>query len=131
MLRPTPLLALPLLAALAAPAWAQQDMEPEPEDVALDGPGPDLTVETEDGTLRVEITRGIIEPTDIALAGFHDEGGAGPLAAQIQAVIGEDLTGTGLFHAIPPAAHLEDRASFDAPVRWQSWRAIHAEALVT
>ncbi len=131
MLRPTPLLALPLLAALAAPAWAQQDMEPGPEDVALDGPGPDLTVETEDGTLRVEITRGIIEPTDIALAGFHDEGGAGPLAAQIQAVIGEDLTGTGLFHAIPPAAHLEDRASFDAPVRWQSWRAIHAEALVT
>lgn len=114
MPRPRLLFALPLLAALAGPGQAQ-------EDVALD----------DDGTLRVEITRGVIEPTDIALAVFHDEGGAGALAEQIRAVITADLTGTGLFRAIPRQAHLEDRASFDAPVRWQSWRAVHAEALVT
>ena len=113
-----PLVALLALAAPAAPAAAQQ------------APVIDVPLEDDD-TLRVEITRGVIEPTEIALATFHDEGGAASLAPSIQTVITGDLTGTGLFHAIPAQAHLEDRAGFEAPVRWQSWRAIHAEALVT
>ena len=125
---PRPLVTLPLVAllALASPGVG----------TAQDGAPLDLSLEhglsaPDDDPLRIEITRGVIEPSEIALATFHDEGGAGPLAAAMQAVIAGDLTGTGLFHAIPAAAHLEDRTDFEAPVHWQSWRAIHAEALVT
>lgn len=101
---------------------------------ALDG---DMAVEVapatedEDRPLRIEITEGIISPITIAITPFHDEGGAAGLVADITKVISDDLTETGLFRAIPEMAQLEKRESFNAPIHWPSWRAVHAEALVT
>lgn len=105
-----------LFISLTAPAQAQMPATPPAAD---------------DGPLHLEITRGVIKPTEFAIAAFHDEGGAGELAEEIRKTVAGDLTGTGLFQEIPIEAHVDDRASFDQPVRWQSWRAINAEALVT
>ena len=81
---PRPLVTLPLVAlmALASPGAG----------MAQDGAPLDLSLEhglsaPDDDPLRIEMTRGVIEPSEIALATFHDEGGAKILAPAIQAVI--------------------------------------------
>lgn len=85
----------------------------------------------QDGPLRIEITDGVIEPMPFAIAAFHDEGGAGKYLQQVQSLIAADLTGTGLFREIPASAHIARPASFDAPVSYEDWKAINAQALVT
>ncbi|MFH5772907.1 Tol-Pal system beta propeller repeat protein TolB [Paracoccus broussonetiae] len=85
----------------------------------------------QDGPLRIEITDGVVEPMPFAIAKFHDEGGAGEYLAQVQNLIAADLTGTGLFREIPASAHIARPESFDAPVSYEDWKAINAQALVT
>ena len=85
----------------------------------------------QDGPLRIEITDGVIEPMPFAIAAFHDEGGAGELLGQVQRLIAADLTGTGLFREIPASAHISRPAGFDAPVAYEDWKAVNAQALVT
>ena len=100
-------LALSLAGATALPAFAQ------------------------DGPLRIEITDGVVEPMPFAIARFHDEGGAGDYLNQVQSLIAADLTGTGLFREIPASAHIARPESFDAPVSYEDWKAINAQALIT
>lgn len=102
--------ALALCAPLALPAQAQ--------DAAASGP------------LRIEITDGVAEPMPVAVAPFFDEGGAGDLAAKVQKVLTDDLTGTGLFRDIPQSAQIARPAGLDAPVAYEDWKAVNAEALV-
>lgn len=128
MPRSLPILSLLFAAALPGMVLAQDTV---PGSGTISDTVDIVTEDEDDGPLRIEITEGVIEPVAIALPAFHDEGGAGDLGRAIHDVIISDLTGTGLFDAIPPVAHIETRRSFDSPVHWQSWRAIHAEALVT
>lgn len=92
------------------------------------------TVQTsaQQGPLRITITDGVIEPLPFALPQFIPEnGGAGDYAAQISQVIAADLSGTGLFREIPASAHISRVSSFDAPVAYEDWKAINAQALIT
>ncbi|WP_028719480.1 Tol-Pal system beta propeller repeat protein TolB [Paracoccus yeei] len=88
-------------------------------------------VVAQDGPLRIEITDGVVEPMPFAIARFHDEGGAGDYLNQVQSLIAADLTGTGLFREIPASAHIARPESFDAPVSYDDWKAINAQALIT
>ncbi|SMO88822.1 Tol-Pal system beta propeller repeat protein TolB [Paracoccus laeviglucosivorans] len=99
--------------------------------MALAGLGMAAPVMAQDGPLRIEITDGVIEPMPFAIAAFHDEGGAGQYLQQVQQLIAADLTGTGLFREIPASAHIARPASFDAPVSYEDWKAINAQALIT
>ncbi len=84
------------------------------------------------GPLRITITDGVIEPLPFALPDFIPEtGGAGDYAQQITRVIASDLSGTGLFREIPASAHISRVSSFDAPVAYEDWKAINAQALIT
>lgn len=85
----------------------------------------------QEGPLRIEITDGVAEPMPIAVAPFFDDGNAGDMVAQVQKVVVDDLTGTGLFREIPASAQIARPDSFEAPVAYDDWRAINAEALVT
>jgi TolB protein len=110
----------PLLAALAPAAVAL---------AALVLPAPVLA---QSGPLRIEITEGVIEPLPFALPVFVAENAAaGDLAADISRVIAADLVGTGLFREIPAEAHISRVSSFDAPVAYEDWKAINAQALIT
>ncbi|MCQ0970546.1 Tol-Pal system beta propeller repeat protein TolB [Paracoccus sp. TK19116] len=114
----TSVAALPLVAQEAAPdAGLSVDVAPQI------GPA----AEDEGGPLRIEITDGVVEPLAIAIAPFHGDG----LAAEVQSVVEADLTGTGLFRSIDDDAFLETRDRFDAPVGYEKWKAINAQALVT
>ena len=86
----------------------------------------------QNGPLRIEITEGVIEPLPFAVPDFIAENGAAnDYAANIARVIAADLAGTGLFREIPPAAHIGRVSSFDAPIGYEDWKAINAQALIT
>jgi len=108
-----PILALTvMLAAISAVPMAH----------AQQGPGP----------LRIEITEGVIEPLPFALPTFVAENAAaGQMSRQISRVIASDLNGTGLFRQIGAEAFIGRIGNFDSPIRYEDWRAINAQALIT
>ena len=88
--------------------------------------------QAQSGPLRIEITEGVIEPLPFAVPDFVAENGAAAdYARNIARVIASDLAGTGLFREIPQDAHIGTVSSFDAPVAYEDWKAINAQALIT
>ncbi|WP_154664538.1 Tol-Pal system beta propeller repeat protein TolB [Gemmobacter nectariphilus] len=79
--------------------------------------------------LKLRFTDGVIEPMPFALPQFVGDGGK--VAADITALVAQDLVNTGLFREIPASAHISRLDSFDAPVRFEDWRAVNAQALIT
>lgn len=82
--------------------------------------------------LRIVIDQGVIEPMPFAVPDFIAEnGGAGEYARDIARVVAADLAGTGLFREIGAEAFIGGVTSFDAPVAYNDWQAINAQALIT
>ncbi len=85
-----------------------------------------------DGPLRIEITEGVIEPMPFAVPDFVPNGSsASEYAKNLSRVIAADLSGTGLFREIPSSAHISKISDFKAPIKFQDWKAINAQALIT
>jgi TolB protein len=81
---------------------------------------------------RVEITSGNVAPMAIALPDFVGGTPAdAEIARSITQIIAADLQRSGLFAPIDPAAYIEKIVNSDAMPRFQDWRAINAQALVT
>ena len=80
--------------------------------------------------LNIVIDSPVIEPMPFAIPTFVDEGGAGDYAASISRVVAADLAGTGLFREIPAEAHISGISAFDAPIAYNDWQAINAQALI-
>jgi len=84
------------------------------------------------GPLRIEITEGVIEPMPVAIPAFVAENaGAEGFAADISALVAQDLESSGLFRAISSEAFISRVTSFQSPVQFADWKAINAQALVT
>ena len=82
--------------------------------------------------VRVEITSGDVQPMPIALPDFIGGAPADSEAARgVTQVITNDLKRSGLFAPIDPAAYIERIVNTDAVPRFQDWRAINAQALLT
>lgn len=82
--------------------------------------------------LRIVIDEGVIEPLPFAVPDFIAEnGGASEYAREIARVVASDLSGTGLFREIGAEAFISTVSGFDAPVSYEDWRAINAQALIT
>ncbi len=82
--------------------------------------------------LRVDVTRGTAAPIPIAVTNFvaMDASGA-EFATSIPGVITNDLASTGLFKPLDPRAFIQDSASMQQQIRFNEWKAINAQALVT
>ena len=82
--------------------------------------------------LKVDITRGHVEPLPIAVTGLFGESDAdAELGRKITAVVARNLERSGLFRPLDPAAFIqEDRGMVERP-RFADWRLINAQALVT
>ncbi|WP_306118796.1 MULTISPECIES: Tol-Pal system beta propeller repeat protein TolB [unclassified Roseitalea] len=78
--------------------------------------------------VEIDINRGTIEPLPIAVTDFISADGLG---AQISQVITENLRRSGLFAPIERTAFIEQVSNPDAVPRFQDWRVINAQALVT
>ncbi len=82
--------------------------------------------------IKITLDDPVIEPLPYAVPDFIAEnGGAGKLAHDLARVVADDLTGTGLFREIGSDAYISKVTSFDAPVSYEDWKAINAQALIT
>jgi TolB protein len=77
--------------------------------------------------LRLDITQGTIQPLPIAITEFA--GGEGE--RNVSAVITNNLRRSGLFAPIDPTAFIEKIQNIDTVPRFQDWRVINAQGLVT
>ncbi len=77
---------------------------------------------------RVDITRGTVQPLPIAITDFVGENDAG---RGITGVITNNLRRSGLFAPVDPASFIERINNIDVTPRYQDWRVINAQTLVT
>ncbi|MBI4184435.1 MAG: Tol-Pal system protein TolB [Proteobacteria bacterium] len=81
--------------------------------------------------LKIDITRGQVEPLPIAITDFAGRGGEEVrVGRDIAQVIAADLTGSGLFRALERAAFIQTLEALDVQPRFGDWRVIGAQALV-
>jgi TolB protein len=82
--------------------------------------------------LRIDITRGKIEPVPIAIpalaGGAANESQAGQ---DLAGVVSADLERSGLFRPLDPRSFIQNVSVADVQPRFGDWRQINAQALVT
>ncbi|MGE3333322.1 MAG: Tol-Pal system beta propeller repeat protein TolB [Rhodospirillaceae bacterium] len=90
-----------------------------------------LFVPQAEAQVRLDITRGRVEPMPIAVTVFP---GASPevqqLGRDISQIITADLERSGLFRPLDPKGFLQELTSLDVQPRFQDWRTLAAQALV-
>src|SRR5690349_10208440 len=78
--------------------------------------------------VEIDVNKGNIEPLPIAVTDFLASDGMG---AEITSVISADLQRSGLFAPIDKGAFIEKISNPDAAPRFEDWKVINAQALVT
>ncbi len=76
----------------------------------------------------IDITKGTVEPLPIAITDFLS---GDQLGTNISGVIAADLERSGLFAPIDKGAFIEKISNPDAAPRFEDWKVINAQALVT
>ncbi|MCO5064721.1 MAG: Tol-Pal system beta propeller repeat protein TolB [Rhizobiaceae bacterium] len=77
--------------------------------------------------VEIDVNKGVIEPLPIAVTDFLGEG----LGVEISSIVAADLKRSGLFAPIDKAAFVEKISNPDAQPRFEDWKVINAQALVT
>ena len=91
-----------------------------------------MSLSTAYAQLEIDITKGNIDPTPIAIPSFlGTDAQTRNLGAQISEVIRADLERSGLFKSLDPASFLETQTNIDYQPTFADWRIIKAEALVS
>lgn len=81
--------------------------------------------------LRVDVTKGTMDPIPVAVTNFVAKDADGEqFATDIPSVISANLEGTGLFSLVNPQSFIQDAASMQTQIRFNEWKAINAQALV-
>ena len=81
--------------------------------------------------LRIDITRGIVEPIPVAVTDFFgDETEQSQIGRDVSGVIAANLERSGLFRPVDKRAFIQDAESLRAAPRFADWRLINAQALV-
>jgi len=82
-------------------------------------------------SLEIDITRGHLDPTPLAIPVFT--GASEPerlIGQQIAEVVRADLERSGLFRVLDPASYIEHQSNIDMQPRFADWRVIKADALL-
>ena len=74
----------------------------------------------------IDINKGTIEPLPIAITDF-----GGALGPEIASIVEADLRNSGLFKPIEKAAFIQQLADHNQIPKFEDWRVINAQALVT
>ncbi len=81
--------------------------------------------------VRIDITRGVVEPIPIAIPAFYGAGGnEAQFGRDIAKVVSADLVRSGLFSAVDPKSFIQDRDSLLVAPRFADWRVLNAQSLV-
>jgi len=82
--------------------------------------------------LKIDVTRGYVEPMPIAVTAFDgDTDKERQVGQQISEVVSGDLERSGLFKPIDPAAFIQTASSLQVQPRFSDWRVLNAQALLT
>ena len=82
--------------------------------------------------LKIDITKGVVDPLPIAVSVFHSESdGARKPARDVADVVMRNLERSGLFRPVDRRAFIQTPAAMKVQPRFVDWRAINAQALVT
>jgi TolB protein len=82
--------------------------------------------------VRLDITKGVVEPIPIAVSPFAgDDVGTRDIGRAVADVIAANLESSGLFRVIDRRAYIQDPESLRETPRFAEWRPINAQALVT
>ncbi len=82
--------------------------------------------------LRIDVTKGVMEPMPIAVTTFFNAGNEQKLASDIPNLITANLKNSGLFKPANPNAFVQSTQSIQNDgVRFGEWRALATQALVT
>lgn len=79
--------------------------------------------------VKIEITKGQIKATPIAITNFHSTTNS-KRGAELAEIITYDLRTSGLFDPISPAAFVQDPASLQTGPRFADWRILNAQCLL-
>lgn len=83
------------------------------------------------GELRIDITRGVVEPVAIAIVPFEGSNAdTTRIGDELVKVISANLERSGLFRPIDPNAFVQSNVSMDAAPKFADWRVLNALALV-
>jgi TolB protein len=81
--------------------------------------------------LRIDITRGVVEPLPIAIVPFAgSEGELARVGRDIADVIAADLERSGLFRPLDEGAFIQSQIPMDSLPKFADWRVLNAPALV-
>lgn len=78
--------------------------------------------------VEIDVNKGNVEPLPIAITDFMSQGGIG---AEITSIVEADLRRSGLFAPIEKGAFIEKVSDPDVAPRFDDWKVINAQALVT
>jgi TolB protein len=78
--------------------------------------------------VEIDVNKGVVEPLPIAITDFLSADGIG---SEISAIVAADLQRSGLFAPIDKGAFIEKISNPDAAPRFEDWKVINAQALVT
>ena len=78
--------------------------------------------------VEIDVNKGNVEPLPIAITDFLSGDAMG---AEIAGVVAADLKRSGLFAPIDKAAFIEKISNPDVAPRFEDWKVINAQALVT
>src|SRR5262249_45447648 len=78
--------------------------------------------------VTIDVNKGNVEPLPIAITDFLSDDGMG---AEISSIVAADLKRSGLFAPIDKAAFIEKITDTNASPRFEDWKVINAQALVT
>ena len=81
--------------------------------------------------LRIDITRGKVEPMPIAIVPFSGAGEQAKAGTDISSVVSADLERSGLFRPLDPKSFIQTAEQIRLQPRYQDWKLINAQALVT
>ena len=81
--------------------------------------------------VKVDITRGVVEPIPVAIPPFFGAtGNESQYGRDIAQVVSNDLVRSGLFSAVDPRGFLQDSNSLLVQPRFADWRVLNSQALV-
>ena len=78
--------------------------------------------------VEIDVNKGVVEPLPIAITDFLSGDAIG---AEISSIVAADLKRSGLFAPIDKGTFIEKISNPDAAPRFEDWKVINAQALVT
>lgn len=82
--------------------------------------------------LKIDITKGNLDPTPIAVPNFMSNDSRGrQIGKDLAEVVRADLERSGLFKSLDPASFIERQTNIDYQPTFADWRVIKAEGLVS